>query len=370
VVPVAAAAGPRRPDETAGLVQAKALALRGEYERALAAMPAEGGDPILRAWCLQMADQPAEAARALAEVQPGPRAGMARAFWADLALKADDVAEALRQYEVLAQEHDRYWFASGYLYRYELADARGAGLRFARVRDAHLAAYVASEFDALVAAANRQPLPLVAETFDDYETGAPADWALVRASGGEFRIVETPGGRALELDQANLAGAELLTGNPFWGNYTLAFDFQVLGAPADYVLGAAVYRRSDHTGYVLELSARRLRLVKQFAAGPETAPGRARPERLVVAPLRAAVHWPEPPAVGQWYTMKIRVQRVEGGVAVAGRVWPRHEREPLDWQVLWTDAGQAGGPLPGGLAGLQVSGARVLIDNLLVTRNE
>jgi hypothetical protein len=344
--------------------------LRGRYEQALAAMPADGGDPVLRAWCFQMAGQPAEAARALAEVQGGTRADLARALWADLALKADSVAEGLRQYEALAQQDDRYWFAAGYVCRYELSDSRGAGLRFARVQDPRLAAYAASEFEAELTAARREPLPLVAETFDDYPVGTPADWALVRTSGGEFRIVDVPGGRALQLDQARLEGGELLTGSPFWGNYTLAFDFCVEEAAGDFVLGAAVYRRADHTGYVLELSPPRLRLVKQFAAAAGSAPGRARPERLLVAPHRAAVHLAEPPVAGPWYTMKVRVQRVEDGVAVAGKVWRRQDREPLTWQVVWTDAGQAGGPLPGGLAGLQVSGARLLVDNLVVTRNE
>lgn len=358
------------PRETAPLAPVWALVLRGRFEQALAAMPADGGDPVLRAWCLRMAGQPAEAARALAEVQGGTQADLARALWADLALGADSVAEAVRQYETLAQQDDRYWFAAGYVYRYELGDSRGAGLRFARVRDPRLAAYVASEFESELAAARREPLPLVAETFDDYPLGAPADWALVRTSGGEFRIVDVPGGRALQLDQARLEGGELLTGSPFWGNYTLAFDFRVEEAAGDFVLGAAVYRRADHTGYVLELSPPRLRLVKQFAAAAGSAPGRARPERLLVAPLRAAVHLAEPPVAGPWYTMKVRVQRVEDGVAVAGKVWRRQDREPLTWQVVWTDAGQAGGPLPGGLAGLQVSGARLLVDNLVVTRNK
>jgi hypothetical protein len=296
---------------------------------------------------------------------------MARALYAHLALESENVAEAVRQYEVMAREDDRYWFAAGYLYRYELGDTREAGLRFSRVRAQRLAAYVAGEFQAELAAARSEPLRLVAENFDDYDSGAPPDWALVRASGGEFRIVAVPGGKALELNQVGFAGAELLTGSQFWGNYTLGFDVQVLDHEGDYVVGAAAYRRSDRTGYVLELSAHRLRLVKQFASAAG-APGspRARPERLVTAPLKAAVHLAESPEAGRWYAMKIRVQRLDDGVAVAGKVWPRGGAEPLGWQVVWTDAGQAGGPLDGGLAGIQVSGAHVLIDNLVIARNQ
>jgi hypothetical protein len=69
--------------------------------------------------------------------------------------------------------------------------------------------------------------------------------------------------------------------------------------------------------------------------------------------------------------MKIRVQHVGDGVNVAGKAWRSDLKEPLDWQVVWTDVGQAGsGPFVGGATGVQVSGAKVLIDNVVVTQNE
>ena len=65
------------------------------------------------------------------------------------------------------------------------------------------------------------------------------------------------------------------------------------------------------------------------------------------------------------------IQKVADFVSVAGKVWRSDAQEPLDWQVVWTDAGQGGsGPFVGGATGVQVGGAKVLIDNLVVTQNE
>jgi hypothetical protein len=67
----------------------------------------------------------------------------------------------------------------------------------------------------------------------------------------------------------------------------------------------------------------------------------------------------------------MRVQKVEDGVSVAGKMWRTDTQEPRDWQVVWTDGGQGGGPpIESGAAGIQISGAQALIDNFVVTRNE
>ncbi|HET6442510.1 MAG TPA: hypothetical protein VFH53_09040, partial [Phycisphaerae bacterium] len=122
----------------------------------------------------------------------------------------------------------------------------------------------------------------------------------------------------------------------------------------------------------LELSPRRLRLVKQFAATAGRAgPAGARRERLLLEPVQAIVRLDEPPAEGWWYTMKIRVQQMDDGVSVAGKAWRSDTDEPRGWQVTWTDTGQGGCPaLLRGLAGLRISGARVLVDNLLLMKEE
>ncbi|MBE3069555.1 MAG: hypothetical protein IMZ66_04890 [Planctomycetes bacterium] len=79
----------------------------------------------------------------------------------------------------------------------------------------------------------------------------------------------------------------------------------------------------------------------------------------------------QPLARGWWYTMKMRVQRVDGGVSMAGKMWRTDEDEPLGWQVVWTDTGQGGvGPFAGGAAGVQISGARALVDNVVIARNK
>jgi hypothetical protein len=323
-------------------------------------------------WCLEALGRLAEAADVLTAMEAGTDEPMARALWMDLALQGDNVAEAIRQCEQMAAQRDRYWFAAAYLTRYELGDARGAGLRFRQVADGRLSAYVAREFAAELAAAEHRPVPLVAEDFEGYNLGTPSQWALVRSHGAEFRIVPVAGGRALEQNEVDLAGAELLTGSSPWGNYTLQVDVKVEETSGDYAIGASAYRGADGSGYVLELSPRRVRVVKQFASGPGS-PGlpAARRERLALEPMQAAMYLDEPPALGEWYTMKIRVQRVDGGVSVAGKVWRRQAEEPLAWQVAWTDTGQAGGvPLAGGLAGVQINGARVLVDNLMVLKDE
>jgi len=355
-----------------GLSDAKALVLAGAYEEALAAMRADDRDIALRVWCLQMLGRSAEAAQVLAGAGEPPPDAMSRALGVDLALESRNVAEAIRQYEALADENDRYWFAAAYLTRYELGDARGAGLRFKRVKDPRLASYVAREFGMELAAAESRPRRLVAEDFEGYERGTPAEWALVRARGGEFHIVDVPGGKALRQNEVDLVGAELLTGSPHWGNYTLQVDVKVEASRGDYAIGAVACRSADDSGYILELSPRRLRLVKQFAATEGRAgPAGARRERLLLEPVQAIMHLGEPPAEGWWYTMKIRVQQVDDGVSVAGKAWRSDTEEPLGWQVTWTDTGQAGCPaLLRGLAGLRISGARVLVDNLVLMKEE
>jgi hypothetical protein len=355
-----------------GLSDAKALVLAGAYEEALAAMRADDRDVALRVWCLQMLGRSAEAAQVLADAEEPLSDAMARALGVDLALESRNVAEAIRQYEALADENDRYWFAAGYLTRYELGDAREAGLRFKRVKAPRLASYVAREFGTELAAAESRPLRLVAEDFEGYERGTPAEWALVRARGGEFHIVDVPGGKALRQNEVDLIGAELLTGSPHWGNYTLQVDVKVEASRGDYAIGAVACRSADDSGYILELSPRRLRLVKQFAATEGRAgPAGARRERLLLEPVQAIMHLDEPPAEGWWYTMKIRVQQMDDGVSVAGKAWRTDTDEPLGWQVTWTDTGQAGCPvLLRGLAGLQISGARVLVDNLVLMKEE
>jgi len=355
------------------LATAKRLILAGDYGSALAALPADASALPLRVWCLESLGRMSEAAQVLAQADSASVAVLLRLLRADMALELCDVAEAMRQYEALAAQQDRYWFTAGYLCRYELADARGAGQRFERVRDPRLAEYVQETFQAeLAAVARKEPTPLLAENFDDYELGAPADWTTVLARGSEFHVVEVPHGKALRQDEVNLHSAEFLTGQTDWADYTLQVDVKVIASKGNYAVGAAAYRRADQTGYVLELTPSRLRLVKQFAAKDNPGKGRAGlVERLDLEPTQAQMALDQPPATGWWYTLKIRVQRTADGVSVAGKFWRTDAPEPLGWQVVWTDTGQGGvRPLSGGVAGLQINSARVLIDNLIITRNE
>lgn len=355
------------------MAMARSLMLSGDYAEALSVLPAEDSTAILRAWCLEELGRTEDAAQVLDAAQNRPEGAgagaLARVLRADLALGEQDVVEAIRQYEALAADRDRYWFAAGYLFRYELGDRRGAGERFQRVAEPRMAAYVATRFaEELAAAKEMPPAPMLEETFDSYELGAPREWALVQIRSGEFQVVKVPGGRALEQDEARERGAEFLSGGSDWRDYTVQADVKVLSPGEDYVIGAAAYRQPGHKGYALELSPHRLRLVKSFAA--EAGRG-SRTQRLVLEPAQAQQTLEESPARGWWYTLKMRVQKVEDGVSVAGKMWRTDTQEPRDWQVVWTDGGQGGGPpIESGAAGIQISGAQALIDNFVVTRNE
>ncbi len=361
------------PNATDPVSRARGLLLAGDYESALKILPVNPPTAVLRAWCLESLDRSAEAAQVLAEADTLAPGDMVRLMRADLALQSRDVGNALHGYETLAAGHDRFWFAAGYICRYELADPQSAGERFERIKNREMAAYVALEFKKELAAAQpREPETLFAEDFDGYAEGIPNNWALVQTRGSEFRVVEVPHGRALEQDEVNFRGAEFLAGDEEWSDYTLQFDIKILQSHGHYTVGAAAYRQADNTGYVLELSPDSLQISRQFASRQR---GRQDPGQ-VAEPLKlgsglAQLHFDQPPAVGWWYTLKIRVQKVEGGVSVAGKFWRTDVEEPLQWQVVWTDTGQAGGePFAGGAAGAQVSGAKVLIDNFIVLRNE
>jgi hypothetical protein len=365
VMPVAtAAAGAAGP-----VGVAKSRMLSGDYAGALAVLPPTEDVPVLRAWCLESLGRPADAAQVLVNAQ----GTLPMVLRADLALSGQDIAETLRQYEMLAAGNDRYWFAAGYLCRYELADARAAGVRFQRVRDENFRDYTARTFQGeLMTAGSGGPDRLFAADFDNWGTGSPMEMTLVRVHGGEFRVVDFGRGKVLEQNEISYRGAEFLVGEDDWSDYTLQFDVRVLESQGNYAVGAAAYRRADQTGYVLELSSGRVRLVKQLVAlQAAKRPGSGLPERMRLEPVQAEVWLEEPPARGWWYTMKLRVQHVPGGVSIAGKFWRSDTEEPLTPQVVWTDSGGAGaGPLLGGIAGVQVSGARVQVDNFIITRNE
>jgi len=352
----------------------RALILPGRYAEALAALPTDGSARILRAWCYESLGRRAEASLELDPVGAADTAGpMARVLRADLAIQDRNVAEAMRQYEALAAGRaDRFWFGAGYLCRYELGDLQGAGQRFAHVKEPRLGGYVTRAFQAELAAARRGPKPLKFDDFESYGFGTPEGWTLVRMRPDEFRVVETYGGKAVEINELGTAGSEVLTGRTDWSDYTFQMDVQVAQSRGDYVIGAVVYRRADQTGYVLELTPYRLRLLKQCATRGTRSEEDVPADRLVVEPSMARMALDTPPAKGWWYTMKIRVQRVDGtGVAVAGKMWRTDTPEPMAWQVTWTDRGQSGsGVLDSGFAGFQIRGARVLVDNVKVTKND
>jgi hypothetical protein len=357
-------------DRTSPLSAAKMQLLDGHYNAALELLPADGSAAVLRAWCMAATGQTFDAKGLLYEASDRTDGDTARVVRADLALGSNNVAEAMKQFETLATQRDRYWFSAGYICRYELRDPRGTGVRMARVHDPQFADYVSKEFGMELAAAKApEPETLFQDDFSSYPLGAPpSDWAMLRTRGGEFRIVSVQGGQALEQDEINhRTGAEFLAGDDTWSDYTFKVDVKVLSAQDDFTISAAACRQAGHRGYMLEWAPRRLRILKLFAS---TRPGAGSPERLILEPEQGQVRLDEPPANGWAYTLKIRVQHVDTGMSVSGKVWRSDTPEPLDWQVSWTDTGQQGdGTFLGGAAGVQISGAKAQIRNFVVTKN-
>jgi outer membrane protein assembly factor BamB len=68
-----------------------------------------------------------------------------------------------------------------------------------------------------------------------------------------------------------------------------------------------------------------------------------------------------------WYTIKFQSQTTPDGVVLRGKVWPREEAEPADWQIEATDAT----PNLNGSPGLfgNATDAEFYIDNVTVTSN-
>jgi outer membrane protein assembly factor BamB len=87
---------------------------------------------------------------------------------------------------------------------------------------------------------------------------------------------------------------------------------------------------------------------------------RAEPERAIVVPF--------PWQPDTWYTMKFRTENLsDGGVRLQGKVWPRDEVEPAEWQIDHVD------PLGNrfGSPGIYADAhAEVMFDNLKVTKNQ
>ncbi|MHC4253449.1 MAG: hypothetical protein ACYS9X_30395, partial [Planctomycetota bacterium] len=86
-------------------------------------------------------------------------------------------------------------------------------------------------------------------------------------------------------------------------------------------------------------------------------------------------------APGVWYWMKLRVNRVQKVVALAGKVWVEGAPEPASWTVgpvhdRWPDAnapanildnfGPGGDPFAGGFCGVWSYGAEVAVDDFSV----
>ncbi len=71
---------------------------------------------------------------------------------------------------------------------------------------------------------------------------------------------------------------------------------------------------------------------------------------------------------GVWYTIKFQAENKDGAAVLRGKVWPRDEAEPAEWQIEGTDKT----PNVNGSPGLfgNATDAEFYIDNVSVTPNQ
>ena len=184
---------------------------------------------------------------------------------------------------------------------------------------------------------------------EDFEAlpGVPRGW--INAT-GKFEVREVDGQRLLvkKADNPFLRRARVYMGPSDWSSYTVEVD----------VLATRQRRQMGHAGviaqrYVLALLGSHQRIELQ-SWQPET-------ERTVQLPYT----W-EPDT---WYRMKLEVATLDdGSVRARGKVWPRDEDEPSEWQVERRDASPNLEGSPGIWA--DATPSEVFFDNLEVRANE
>ena len=68
-----------------------------------------------------------------------------------------------------------------------------------------------------------------------------------------------------------------------------------------------------------------------------------------------------------WYTMKLRVDQMEGKALIRGKVWKRGVSEPAEWTITAEDPNPVTSGAPGLLA---YSPASFYFDNVSITKND
>ncbi|HVL68188.1 MAG TPA: PQQ-binding-like beta-propeller repeat protein [Vicinamibacterales bacterium] len=191
--------------------------------------------------------------------------------------------------------------------------------------------------------------------FDSFDKAPPAWW--INAT-GKFEVRELDGNKVL-VKLANNAFAFAKRTRPFFGptdlsDYTIQADVrsqQVRRAMGD--VGIVAQR------YELVLFGNHKRL--------ELQPWQPETERTVRVPYK----W-EPDT---WYTMKLEVQTLDGGrVRARGKVWPKDQPEPAEWQIERIDPIGSVKGSPGIYADAMNSapqgGSEMYYDNIRVYRNQ
>jgi outer membrane protein assembly factor BamB len=188
------------------------------------------------------------------------------------------------------------------------------------------------------------PLP-INEDFEALQR-SPGHWVN---AGIKYEIRDVDGNNVYVKKADNLATkrARSYIGRTEWHDMTVQVD-----------LSSDLFRRRMGDAGVV---AQRYELIllgsKQTL---ELSSWRAEPERAIVVPF--------PWQPDTWYTIKFRTENLaDGAVRLRGKVWPREEPEPADWQIDEID------PLGNrfGSPGLYADAhAEVMFDNLKVTKNQ
>lgn len=307
---------------------------------------------LVRAWSLAISGGEAHEVNAvLAEVESArvdswPMSG--QVFLAGLYRTVGQPAAALSRLESMVDRVPELAFHIGQIYDRDLNDESQAAAWYAKLDANKLLAY--RNFGL----AQTKLVLLFEEKFgrdlSKWERGG-----VGRAS---FSILPEYGGDVLhQTEIADLPNVGYITtGSDAWKNYEIRMDFRFNeAAMGDPQIGVFGYFNSEEENY-------------RVAIGRESLGFRRRESRSWGG--YETISWPkmEPRyptlSLGVWYTLRFRLENVDGATRLAAKVWLRDGVEPEEW-LLVSDDVQAS-HYTAGRIGLMISNCRASIANVRV----
>ncbi|MEK6238450.1 MAG: hypothetical protein N2C14_27345 [Planctomycetales bacterium] len=279
----------------------------------------------------------------------------AQVFVAGVYRSLDRPAQAAALLESLCSQHPALNFHLGRLYDHRLKDAYKAAECYRRLVDSaseKLAAY------GRFGLAETRVEVIVAE---DFQHG-PDQWTSVEgellsnyvrgATQGEEQVLRIAAGDPL-------TAAELVRGNSAWRDYqiTLDFQFRARDLGRDPKFSVVGYFQKHQQQYRMAIGLEGIQFVARYPVSNSL-------YHVTQWPPASRLHLGGDLEPGRWYTAKFRLENQADGVKLAGKVWPRGEKEPADWLLIHTDAAPDR-PLSGAV-GLLATDAAADVDNIRV----